>query len=166
MTEIKLPAIDLTKANLLFERLASGLYVPVWQEGVAGAATVTKAIAGISTGLLANATATGTGFSTELSGAGLKAEALYVATLGADDTAAATATVTIYGSLVAMASANAADRVEIGTISLSGVGSINNDTVVDTGAITVGAHYWPHIWAEVTAISSGTGAKIQASRNV
>jgi len=42
MTEIKLPAIDLTKANLLFERRASGLYVPVWQEGVAGAANVAQ----------------------------------------------------------------------------------------------------------------------------
>lgn len=38
---MKLPAIDLTKANLLFEKQASGLYLPRWQEGTGGSANVT-----------------------------------------------------------------------------------------------------------------------------
>lgn len=33
MSERALPNIDLTKANLLFSKQASGLYVPVWQAG-------------------------------------------------------------------------------------------------------------------------------------
>ena len=38
--EIQLPAPDLTKANLLFEKQQSGLYLPVWQRGANGAAHV------------------------------------------------------------------------------------------------------------------------------
>ena len=41
MAEIELPGVDLTKANLLFEKQPSGLYLPIWQEGRDGAGFVT-----------------------------------------------------------------------------------------------------------------------------
>jgi hypothetical protein len=125
----------------------------------------TDKIDGDSTTMLTNATGTGTSFSTQLLGYGLKAKARYSATLGANNTVAATATVKIYGSDVAMASAIAAEKFEIGTLTLSGTGVTNNDIVADTDAIHVGEHYWTYIWMEVTAIT-GTGAKVQGRRVV
>ena len=64
MPEMKLPAIDLTKAHLLFEKQASGLYLPTWQEGRKGASNVRKPafeppainVAGLGTTLVAIAT--------------------------------------------------------------------------------------------------------------
>jgi hypothetical protein len=51
MDEIKLPLLDapnaLTHASILFEQQASGLFLPQWQEGTAGAAHVrTMGVAG------------------------------------------------------------------------------------------------------------------------
>src|SRR3990167_3300188 len=135
------------------------------QETISGAALVTDAIEGASTTMLTDAIATGTGTSTQLTGAGLKSKCRYSATLGANDTIAATATVKIYGSDVVMASAAAADKFEIGTLTLSGTGDTDNDTVVDLDAVHPGEHYWTYIWMEVTAIT-GAGAKVQGRRFV
>lgn len=137
-------------------------------KGTAGAAHVTSAIAGSEVQMLTNATATGIGTSTQLSaaaGTATKAECVYLATLGADNAIAATATVKIYGSRIAMASAGAADKITLATLTLSGTGVTNNDTIVSTDAVAVGAHFYPYIWAEVTAIT-GAGAKVQTWREI
>lgn len=143
------------------------LWIGNWvQIEAAGAALVTTGIAGTEHQMLTNAIAIGTGTSTQLSaaaGTAVKAECVYMATLGANNTIAATATIKIYGSRVVMASAGTANKVELATLSLSGTGDTNNDTVVDTDAVAVGSHFYPYIWAEITAIS-GTGAKVQAWR--
>lgn len=131
-------------------------------KSTAGAAHFTSASGGLETQLLTNATGTGTSFSTQISGA-KTAECTYLATLGANNTVAATATVVVYGSRVAMASALTAEKITLATLTLSGTGSGNNDTVVDTDAVAVGSHQYPYVWAEITAIS-GTGAKVQAWR--
>ena len=141
----------------------SGTLVP--NKSISGAGLVTDGIEGASTTMLTNAIATGTAGSTQLTGAGLKSKARYSATLGANDTIAATATVKIYGSDVAMASAIAAEKFEIGTLTLSGTGVTNNNIVADTDAIHVAEHYWTYIWMDVTVLT-GTGAKVQGRRFV
>ncbi len=165
MAKIKVPAKE-----LYFDTVDGNYYVlnpdgTYDQVTASGAGLVTDAIEGTSTTMLTDATATGTSFSTQLTGAGLKSKARYSATLGANNTIAATATVKIYGSDVAMASAAAADKFEIGTLTLSGTGATDNNTVVDLDAVHIGEHYWTYIWMEVTAIS-GTGAKVQGRRVV
>lgn len=131
-----------------------------------GAALVTGAMSGTESQMLTDATGTGTSFSTQLSGSDrLPTECSYLATLGANNTISATATVRVYGARAPMAAASAADKIELATLTLSGTGDTDNDTVVDTDAIAVGSHYYPYIWAEVTAIS-GTGAKVQCWRIV
>lgn len=143
-----------------------GFFGGEWvQIRIGGAGFVTDAMAGNETQMLTDATATGTTYSTQLAGAGLTAKCVYLATLGANNGVAATATVKVYGSRVAMASANAADKIELATLTLSGTGSTDNDTVVDTDSAAVAEHYYPYIWAEVTAIS-GAGAKVQGWRLV
>ena len=132
---------------------------------ISGAALVTDGIESASTTMLTDAITTGTAASTQLTGAGLKSKCRYSATLGANDTIAATATVKIYGSDVVMASATAFEKFEIGTLSLSGTGVTNNDTVADIDAVHVDEHYWTYIWMEVTALT-GAGAKVQGRRVV
>jgi hypothetical protein len=134
---------------------------------ISGAGLVTDGIQGASTTMLLNATGTGTSFSTQLTGAGLKSKCRYSATLGANNTIAATATVKIYGSDVPMASALAAEKAEIGTLTLSGTGVTNNDVVVDMDYVHVAEHYYPYIWMEIpTGGITGTGAKVQGRRVV
>lgn len=132
---------------------------------VGGGALVTESITGTATTMITNATATGTGASTQLTGAGLKSKARYSATIGGNNTIAVTATVKIYGSDVPMASAVAGNKYVIGTLTLSGTGSTDNNTPVHIDAIHVAEHYWPYIWMDVTAIS-GAGAKVNAWRGV
>lgn len=142
--------------------------LPVANKSTGQAKHVTSSIAGSETQILTNATATGTTYSTQLSvtaGTNVKAEANYLATVGADNTIAATATVKIYGARVPMASAGTADKVELATLTLSGTGVTDNTVVVDTDSVAVGSHYHPYVWAEVTAIS-GTGAKVQCWRMI
>src|SRR3972149_5488679 len=119
-------------------------------ESVSGAGLITDGIQGASTTMLTDAIATGTGASTQLTGAGLKSKARYSATLGANNTIAATATVKIYGSSVPMASAGL-NKYEIGTLTLSSTGVTNNDTVVDLDVLHVDEHYYTYIWMDVTA---------------
>lgn len=123
-----------------------------------GAALVTDGMDGASTVMLTNATATGTAGSTQLS-APLKSKCTYLAKLGGNNTIAVSATVVVYGSTVPMASAAAANKHTLATLSLSGTGVTDNDTVVDEDSVAVGEHYYPYIWMEVTAIS-GAGAKV------
>jgi hypothetical protein len=132
---------------------------------ISGVALVTDGIEGASTTMLLNATGTGTSFSTQLTGAGLKSKARYSATLGANDTVAATATVKIYGSDTPMATAVAGEKYVIGTLTLSGTGVTDNDVPVSIDAVHAGEHYWTYTWMEVTVIT-GTGAKVQGRRFV
>src|SRR3990167_3439549 len=109
----------------------------VRQKSISGAGLVTDGIEGASTTMLTNAIATGTAGSTQLTGAGLKSKCRYSATLGANNTIAATATVKIYGSDVPMASAGA-NKFEIGTLTLSSTGVTDNDNVVDLDVVHAG----------------------------
>lgn len=122
-----------------------------------------QVISGLGAQLLTSATGTGTAYSTQLNGPGLDTQSNYYATLGATAAAAATAIVTIYGSITPMATAVAAEKKTIVVLSLSGTGVTDNNTTVSTDSQDVGAHRYPYIWAEVTAIS-GTGAKVNAWR--
>src|SRR3990167_8126552 len=140
--------------------LWNGTSVP--NKSISGAGLVTDGIESASTTMLTDAITTGTAASTQLTGAGLKSKCRYSATLGANDTIAATATVKIYGSDVVMASAGA-NKYEIGTLTLSSTGVTNNDTVVDLDVLHVDEHYYTYIWMDVTAIT-GTGAKVQIGR--
>lgn len=153
-------AVDTTD-NELYRRNPDGTYTKITS---GGAAHVTDAMYGTSTVMITNATATGTAASMQLTPP-LKSKCTYLTTIGGGNAVAVTATVKVYGSLVAMASAGAADKVELATLSLSGTGVTNNDTVVDTDAVAVGEHYYPYIWMEVTAIS-GTGAKVITGRRL
>ena len=120
-------------------------------------------IRGAFTPMVANAIATGTAASTQLTGAELKSKARYSATLGANNTIAATATVKVYGSDATMASAVTGNKFLIATLTLSGTGVTNNDTPVSMDAVHVLEHYWTYIWMDVTAIS-GAGAKVSGGR--
>src|SRR3989304_425895 len=133
-------------------------------ESISGAGLVTDGIEGASTTMLTNAIATGTAGSTQLTGAGLKSKARYSATLGANNTIAATATVKIYGSSVPMASAGL-NKFEIGTLSLSGTGVTDNTVVVDVDDVHSAEHYYEYIWMDVTVLT-GVGAKVQGRRVV
>ena|SRR3990167_1433687 len=148
--------------SLVHQLDSNGDKIP--QKSISGAGLVTDGIEGASTIMLTNATATGTATSTQLTGAGLKSKCRYSATLGANNTIAATATVKIYGSDVVMASAGA-NKYEIGTLTLSSTGVTNNDTVVDLDVLHVDEHYYTYIWMDVTAIT-GAGAKVQGRRFV
>lgn len=152
-----------TSDNELYRRNPDGTYTKIT---VGGAALVTDAMDGTSTVMVTNATVTGTAASTQLTPP-LKSKCTYIATLGGDNAQAVSATIQVYGSLVPMASAGAADKVSLlsSPLSLSGTGSGNNDTVIDTDAVSVGEHYYPYIWMEVTAIS-GTGAKVITGRRL
>src|SRR3990167_9404070 len=148
--------------SLVHQLDSNGDKIP--QKSISGAGLVTDGIEGASTIMLTNATATGTATSTQLTGAGLKSKCRYSATLGANNTIAATATVKIYGSDVAMASAGA-NKFEIGTLTLSGTGVTDNDNVVDLDVVHAGEHYYTYIWMDVTVLT-GTGAKVQGRRFV
>ena len=150
---------DMDTSNV-YRRSATG-----WtQISIGGAGLVTDGMDGTSAVMLANATATGIAASTQLT-APLKSKCTYIATIGGNNAIAVTATVLVYGSLVPMASAGAADKELLATLTLAGTGVTNNNTVVDTDSIFVGEHYYPYIWTEVSAIS-GVGAKVITGRRL